>query len=166
VCELDLLTTAVDKIVLSQQYGIHSWLERAYMDVCTADGWLSDEDGLRLGVAAVLRIGRARHELRMPAALKPESSRLDIVREICSLATTVVSPATTLACNLGSELVLTDASSGDAAEPTPPPSADPDSESVKVSGHRLGAGIELLSVTHYLIGGFEVIRREHAWLER
>jgi hypothetical protein len=126
------LTTAVDKIVLSQQYGIDSWLERAYMDVCTADGWLSDEDGLRLGVAAVLKIGRARHELRTPAALKPVTSRLGIVRAAFGLVDAIESPTTALASGSGSEVDLSVASSDNAAGPTPPPPSEPDAESAKV----------------------------------
>jgi hypothetical protein len=118
--------------VLSQQYGIDFWLERAYLDVCTTDDWLSDEDGLRLGVAAVLKIGRVRHELRMPAALKPETSRLGIVRAAFGLVDAIESSTTALNSGSGSGADLNVASSDNAAGPTSPPPSEPDAESAKV----------------------------------
>jgi hypothetical protein len=145
--------------VLSQQYGIEFWLERAYLDVCTADNWLSDEEGLRLGVVAVLKVGRARHELRTPATLQPESSRLGIVRAVFGLTDANGTPASISPSGSGSEAdecdapshIETvpptsvrasdsvslhdevDASSDNAVVPTPPPASDPDPESLQVS---------------------------------
>jgi hypothetical protein len=145
--ELDPLTTAVDKIVLSQQYGVEFWLERAYFDVCTADDWLSDADGLRLGVTTVLKIGRARHELRTPAALKPESSCLNVVRTTFNLADAIVSPTMALDSSSGSKVARLDTSSHNAAHLTPPSASDSDPRSVKVSSHKLSGSSVCPSLT-------------------
>jgi hypothetical protein len=135
VRELDLLTTAVDKIVLSQQYGIEPWLERAYVDIYTAEDWLSDADGLRLGVSAVLKIGRARHELRMPAALQPENLRIKIVRAAFGFADPIGTPTTALGSCFASEVALTNALLDNAAKLASSPASEPDAESAKVCAH-------------------------------
>jgi hypothetical protein len=134
--------------VLSQQYGIEFWLERAYLDVCIADDWMSDGDGLRLGVAAVLKIGRARHELRMPAALKPETSRLGIVRATFGLADAIGSPSSISASSSGSKVDGADGTADIAAVSTPPLASNPDVESALVSA---GAGVGLLPVSDHFI---------------
>jgi hypothetical protein len=141
--ELDPLTTAVDKIVLSQQYDIDFWLEQAYLDVCTADDWLSDTDGLRLGVSAVLKIGRARHELLAPASLKPEAVLHGIVRTVFGLADAIESPASIPASGSSFDADEPDVSS-DNASVSALPSSDVDVESAKVSVHRIGQASSFL----------------------
>jgi hypothetical protein len=115
--------------VLSQQYGIEFWLERAYLDVCTTDDWLSDEDGLRLGVVVVLKIGRARHKLlRQQLTLKREALRLSVIRAVFGLDGGIGSPASMPASGFDSGAGEPNASADNATAPSPTPPSGPDAE--------------------------------------
>jgi hypothetical protein len=61
---LSTLTSPVDRVVLARTYGVDHWLLPAYQDICVREEWLSDEEGYRLGIDDVLKIGRARQDMR------------------------------------------------------------------------------------------------------
>jgi hypothetical protein len=75
VRQLDTLTNPIDKIALGKQYGIDHWLRPAYQAVCERDSSLSDEEGMRLGLADVLKISRARQIIRSSALLMTPAER-------------------------------------------------------------------------------------------
>jgi hypothetical protein len=79
--KLAALTTPVDRIVLGKKYAIDHWLHPAYQVVCERQACLSDEEGARLGLADVLRISRARQDMRIPALLR--SSEIERSRAFC-----------------------------------------------------------------------------------
>jgi hypothetical protein len=79
--KLAALTTPVDRIVLGKKYAIDHWLHSAYQVVCERQACLSDEEGARLGLADVLRISRARQDMRIPAPLR--SSEIERSRAFC-----------------------------------------------------------------------------------
>jgi hypothetical protein len=69
------LTTPVDRVVLVQNYDIEHWLRPAYQAICEREEWLSEQEGERLGLRAVLKIGHVRQLLRAPAVLKEAEER-------------------------------------------------------------------------------------------
>jgi hypothetical protein len=68
--QLSSLTTPVDRVVLGRKYGIEHWLGPAYRAICERDEWLSKEEGARLGLEDVLKIGHARQMMRPWATLE------------------------------------------------------------------------------------------------
>jgi hypothetical protein len=77
---LTRLATPVDRVVLGHMYDVRHWLLPAYQEICEYEAWLSDEEGRRLGINDVLKIGRVRHALRSSDASDKTKSAL--VREI------------------------------------------------------------------------------------
>jgi hypothetical protein len=77
---LTRLATPVDRVVLGHMYDVRHWLLPAYQEICEDEAWLSDEEGRRLGIDDVLKIGRARHALRSNDPSDKTKSAL--VREI------------------------------------------------------------------------------------
>jgi hypothetical protein len=73
--KLAAITTPVDRIVLGKKYAIDHWLHPAYRVVCERPTCLSDEEGARLGLADVLRISRARQDMRIPALLRSSETQ-------------------------------------------------------------------------------------------
>jgi hypothetical protein len=80
--ELFAITTPVDKLVLARDYDIGEWLAGAYLDVCQASEYPSDEDCHRLDRATIVTIGRAREALRSPGTLIPFAARAELIRRI------------------------------------------------------------------------------------
>jgi hypothetical protein len=87
VAELAAVTTPIDKLVLARDYGVEEWLAGAYLAVCEAPEYPSDEDCLRLDRATIVKIGRAREACRSPRIRKlgPSSARADIIRRVFGL---------------------------------------------------------------------------------
>jgi hypothetical protein len=79
VRQLSSLTTPVDRVVLGRKYDIEHWLRPAYQAICEREEWLSEQEGERLGLRAVLKIGRVRQLLRAPAVLKKEEERRSLL---------------------------------------------------------------------------------------
>jgi hypothetical protein len=75
VRQLSSLTTPVDRVVLGRKYKIGPWLRPAYQAICEREEWLSEQEGERLGLRDVLKIGHARQLLRAPAVLREEEER-------------------------------------------------------------------------------------------
>jgi hypothetical protein len=76
--KLGTLAGPVDRVVLARVYGIKHWLPLAYQTLCEREVFLSDEEGLRLGIEDVLKIGRARTAMRaLPVG---GLARIDVVR--------------------------------------------------------------------------------------
>jgi hypothetical protein len=69
--KLSTLTSPIDKVVLAREYGVSHWLPLAYRDICAREEWLSDEEGYRLGLGDVLKIGRARQAMRSTCPATP-----------------------------------------------------------------------------------------------
>jgi hypothetical protein len=133
--------------VLSQQYGIQFWLERAYMEICTADDWLSDADGLRLGVSAVLKIGRARRELCAPALLRPDScSHIAIVRAAFGLAGALERQSSMPPFDPALKTGKTEAKLDNVQPPMPPPDSDLNADSAEVSRRRSVVSVQGLTI--------------------
>jgi hypothetical protein len=80
--ELFAITTPVDKLVLARDYDIGEWLAGAYLDVCQASEYPSDEDCHRLDRATIVTIGRAREALRSPGTLIPFAARAELIRRV------------------------------------------------------------------------------------
>jgi hypothetical protein len=85
VAELAAVTTPIDKLVLARAYGVEEWLMGAYLAVCEAPEYPSDEDCLRLDRATIVRIGRAREGLRSSQKLVPSSARAETIRHVFGL---------------------------------------------------------------------------------
>jgi hypothetical protein len=83
--ELVAITTPVDKLVLARDYDVSKWLAGAYLDVCQASEYPSDEDCLRLDRMTIVKIGRAREALRSPGKLIASPARAKIIRRIFDL---------------------------------------------------------------------------------
>jgi hypothetical protein len=81
---LEPLTSALEKVVLGNQYRIVNWLPNAYLDLCERTEPLSDEEGEQLGLYDVLRIARAREHLRGAHIVATRCQRQDIVTSIFS----------------------------------------------------------------------------------
>jgi hypothetical protein len=77
---LTRLATLVDHVVLGHMYDVRHWLLPAYQEICEDEAWLSDEEGRRLGIDDVLKIGRARHALR--SSDPSDKTKSALVREI------------------------------------------------------------------------------------
>jgi hypothetical protein len=73
------LTTPVDRVVLGRKYNIEHWLRPAYQAICEREEWLSEQEGERLGLRDVLKIGHARQLLRAPAVLREEEERRSLL---------------------------------------------------------------------------------------
>ncbi|KAI9060514.1 hypothetical protein FKP32DRAFT_1595264 [Trametes sanguinea] len=69
---LESLATPIDRIVLSRQYDIKQWLEKAYYDLCTREEPLTLDEGERLGMADVIAIAGLRQRIRGSIATPPE----------------------------------------------------------------------------------------------
>jgi hypothetical protein len=80
--ELVAITTPIDRLVLARDYNIGEWLAGAYLDVCQASEYPSDEDCLRLDRATIVMIGRAREALRSPGTLVPFPARAELIRRV------------------------------------------------------------------------------------
>jgi molecular chaperone GrpE (heat shock protein) len=79
VRQLLSLTTPVDRVVLGRKYDVEHWLRPAYQAICEREEWLSEQEGERLGLRDVLKIGRARQLLRAPAVLREEEERRSLL---------------------------------------------------------------------------------------
>jgi hypothetical protein len=79
VRQLSSLTTPVDRVVLGRKYKIGPWLRPAYQAICEREEWLSEQEGERLGLRDVLKIGHARQLLRAPAVLREEEERRSLL---------------------------------------------------------------------------------------
>ncbi|KDQ59110.1 hypothetical protein JAAARDRAFT_33840 [Jaapia argillacea MUCL 33604] len=62
--EIFPLSSPIDKIVLGRKYDIPDWLRDAYVAVCERREPISLEEAMRLGLEEVVKISKARHELR------------------------------------------------------------------------------------------------------
>ena len=67
-CEVFLLATAVDRIVLGRKYGFDSWLLDALVEVCERTDSLSLLEACRMSVEDYVRISQAREAIRLPGA--------------------------------------------------------------------------------------------------
>jgi hypothetical protein len=76
---LSPITTAVDKIILSDTFQIESWKANAYRRICEQTEWPSLEDCRRLGVDIVCKIGQARQALQASPSLIPDDLREAII---------------------------------------------------------------------------------------
>jgi hypothetical protein len=76
---LEAVATDVDKIVFGKQYGIDRWLLDAFYGVCVRREPITDEEGERLGLSEVLRIYRAREQMRSVDVCSPYAQRKGIV---------------------------------------------------------------------------------------
>jgi hypothetical protein len=83
--ELVDITTPVDKLVLAQNYAVHEWRASAYLAICADSHWLSDEDGCRLGLEVVMKIGRARDALRTPSLLISSGRHASLIADVFGL---------------------------------------------------------------------------------
>jgi molecular chaperone GrpE (heat shock protein) len=79
VRQLLSLTTPVDRVVLGRKYDVEHWLRPAYQAICEREEWLSEQEGERLGLRDVLKIGRARQLLRAPVVLREEEERRSLL---------------------------------------------------------------------------------------
>jgi hypothetical protein len=77
--KLFTLTSPIDKVVLAHKYGVSHWLLPAYHNICEREEWLSDEEGYRLGLGDVLKIGRARQAVR---SADPATSSVTLIKKI------------------------------------------------------------------------------------
>ncbi|KDQ59052.1 hypothetical protein JAAARDRAFT_108596, partial [Jaapia argillacea MUCL 33604] len=62
--EIFPLCSPIDKIVLGREYDISDWLRDAYIAVCERREPITLEEARRLGLEEVVKISKARHELR------------------------------------------------------------------------------------------------------
>lgn len=64
VKHLSNITTAVDRIVLAHEFGVDDWIKSAYVEVCKAPQFISEEDIDRLGFELFRKIARVRDMLK------------------------------------------------------------------------------------------------------
>ncbi|TRM68864.1 hypothetical protein BD626DRAFT_391988 [Schizophyllum amplum] len=55
--------TPIDRIAAARELDVPEWLLPAFIDVCMAPKWLTQEDAERLGLSTVVEIGRIREEM-------------------------------------------------------------------------------------------------------
>jgi hypothetical protein len=82
ISKLAALAGPVDRVVLAHTYDIDHWLPLAYNALCARTEWLSDEEGLKLGIHDVLKIGRARAAMRTENVTLNDSARFTLVHDI------------------------------------------------------------------------------------
>ncbi|KAJ3538684.1 hypothetical protein NMY22_g5068 [Coprinellus aureogranulatus] len=61
---LSRITLPIDRIVLGNRFDLAQWLVPAYFELCTRTEPLSLDEGEKLGMRDVIRIGQVRHQLR------------------------------------------------------------------------------------------------------
>lgn len=60
---LSSIASAADKFSLATEFGIKEWLVPAYTELCMRFEPLTIEEGKKLGVETVIKIGEMRHEI-------------------------------------------------------------------------------------------------------
>jgi hypothetical protein len=113
--QLSSLTTPVDRVVLGRKYGIEHWLGPAYQAICERDEWLSEEEGSRLGLEDVLKIGRARQLMIAHATVKVAVQRDAVLYEVFSISSSGLAPSEDTLISAGDD---SDESPGEACVPS------------------------------------------------
>jgi hypothetical protein len=91
VTELSKLAGPVEKIVLGRRHAIEDWLPPAYHALCIRQAPLSFEEGLRLGVAEVIRIAEARQLIRgNQTTFLPETSIRHVEERLFGLSPVIL----------------------------------------------------------------------------
>lgn len=62
--KLHQVTLATDRVVLGKRFDLTHWLTPAYYHLCTRAEPLNLEEGEKLGIADVVKIGQIRHQIR------------------------------------------------------------------------------------------------------
>jgi hypothetical protein len=65
---------------------VDEWRADAFLDVCLAPSWPLDDDCRRLGMETMIKVGRAREELRTPGQLIPSARHAAIIANIFEIS--------------------------------------------------------------------------------
>jgi hypothetical protein len=84
--ELLDLTTPVDRLVLARDFAVNEWRADAFLNVCLAPSWPSDDDCRRLGMETMIKVGCAREALRTPGQLVPSAQHATIIANVFDIS--------------------------------------------------------------------------------
>ncbi|KAF6761159.1 hypothetical protein DFP72DRAFT_803918 [Ephemerocybe angulata] len=83
--KLSHITNAVDRIALGKRFDLPHWVTPAYFDLCTRGEPLNQDEGEKLGMADVIKIGQIRHQIRYVTNLnRHEDTIVTLVKEMFS----------------------------------------------------------------------------------
>ena len=85
VDKLSRITLPIDRIALGKRFDLGHWLTPAYFELCTRTDPLNLDEGEKLGMRDVIRIGQVRHQIRYVTNLnRHEDTIVTLIREMFS----------------------------------------------------------------------------------